>query len=144
MRSFSLVFPIIRPREIATFILVGYANAAFVFRRRHREDDHVLHAGDSHEADDGTAAEEKCPRHSTQQDPQGRGSGWRDKEADKGHEDRREFRGRAECGESVRKCCVETDEEPGENEMTLGASNSSTTLRSHFFINVRSLCKRFP
>lgn len=115
MRSFSLVSLIIRSHGIAIFIVVKYANATFVFRRRRREEDHVLHTGDSNEANDGAATEEKCPRHPAQQDPQGRGSGWRE-EADKGHEDRCEFRDRAERGEPVRKCRAETDEEPGEND----------------------------
>lgn len=113
---FSLVFSIIRLRETEIFILFRYANASFVFRRRHREEDHVLHAGDSHKANNrAAAAEEKCPGHPTQQNPQGRGSGQWDEEADKGHEDRREFRDRAERGKSLRECRAEIDEEPGKN-----------------------------
>jgi len=86
----------------------------FVFRRRCREEDHVPRAGYSHEADNGAATEEKCPRHSAQQDPQGRQSG-RDEETGKGYEDRREFRDRAERGESIRECRTKTDKESGEN-----------------------------
>jgi len=125
MHFFSFVSLIIRSRGIAIFIVVKYANVAFIFRRRHREEDHVLHAGDSHKANDGTATKEKCPRHPAQQDPQGRG-GWRDEEADKGYKDRCEFRDPTGRGESVRKCRTETDEEPGENDVIQAISYVNT------------------
>lgn len=81
----------------------------------HREEDHVHHAGDSHEAtDDG--AEEECPWHPTQQNAQTR-CPERDEEAGKGHESRREFCDRAELGEPVRECLTETHEEPGESSI---------------------------
>lgn len=154
-RFFSHVFPITltsRNRDFYSRQVCKYA--PFAFRRRYREEDRVLRAGDSHEAD-GAAVEKECPRYPAQQDSQGRRSGRRDEEADKGHEDHCEFRGRTERGEPVRESRTETDEEPGEtrNEMMLYRMscdyilrqllcNSSTTLRSTFLLKVLSVSMR--